>query len=531
MIKKFKENFIAASLTILMVLLLINVALIFYNRSVMFKNNILQTQTETVRRHWSSIFDNSLRRIDLGLRGYALTKNPQMLRPYEDGVKAIPITFKNIDSLLAVQHLDTVRQQFPILTSKVNEYLAHCDRMRVAVTRDSTNAFLRMLDEDKGLELWLFFSPIYNKVINHQTRLMANAKNHYQSAVDRNVIFQALLALLGVPTLISVVSRLRREGTSRKKLLLDFEENNRKYMFDPGTNLQDVNPQAIIQNSIENLKKTSSFIKSIASGDYAVKWEGLHEKNFELNKNNLTGDLIKMRDQMKKVKDADEKRIWSTEGLAKFSEVARNNQNNIEKLCNEVLRFLTKHLKAQQGSLFLLQDEKDQDRFLELAACYAFDKKKFVEKKVEIGSGLVGQSYLDGNTILLTDIPKGYIAITSGLGKATPTCLIIVPMKYNEQVEAVLELASFNRFEPHEVEFLEKAGEVIASSIHSTKTNERTSKLLAATQQQTEMLKAQEEELRQNMEEMQATQENYKRLAKDGSDNFSDSIQTLHPAS
>jgi putative methionine-R-sulfoxide reductase with GAF domain len=92
--------------------------------------------------------------------------------------------------------------------------------------------------------------------------------------------------------------------------------------------------------------------------------------------------------------------------------------------------------------------------------------------------------------------------------------VIIVPMKYNERVEAVLELASFTKFETHEVEFLEKAGEVIASSIYATKTNERTSKLLQETQEQAEALRSQEEELRQNMEELQATQEDMRRREK-----------------
>jgi hypothetical protein len=84
-------------------------------------------------------------------------------------------------------------------------------------------------------------------------------------------------------------------------------------------------------------------------------------------------------------------------------------------------------------------------------------------------------------------------------------------MKYNEKVEAILELASFSLFQDHEVQFLEKAGEVIASAIYSTKINERTSRLLKESQEQAEVLKAQEEELRQNMEELQATQENMRR--------------------
>jgi CHASE3 domain sensor protein len=515
MIKRFKENFITASLTILMVLLVFNAGLIFYNRAVMVENNMLQRQTEEVRKQWGSIFDSNLRRMDLGLRGYALTRNPQLLSPYESGVRDMPITAKNIDSLLAVQHLDTIREKFVGFAQKLVEYVAHSDKMRALAEQDSIKAFVRLLNQDKGYDLWQAFSPLYTATLAHQDRIMDQARLRYQRALDRNVIFQVILILLIVPTLISVIYRMRRDARSRKKLILDFEQNNRKYMFDPGTAVENDDPQIIIQNSIHNLKKTSTFIKSIASGDYSANWEGLTEQNKELNKDNLTGDLIKMRDQMKKVKDTDEKRIWSTDGLAKFSDVARNNQNNLEKLSNEVIRFLTKHMNAQQGSLFLLQDEKDQEHHLTLAACYAFDKKKFLEKRIEIGSGLIGQAYLESETVLLTDLPKGYITITSGLGDASPTCVIIVPMKYNERVEAVLELASFTKFEAHEVEFLERAGEVIASSINATKTNERTSRLLSETQQQAEALKAQEEELRQNMEEMQATQENLKRTEKE----------------
>jgi CHASE3 domain sensor protein len=515
MLKKFKKNFNSISLSVLIVLLLVNTALIFYNRSVMVENNTLQAQTEEVKRLWISIFDTNLRRMDLGLRGYVLTKNPQLLDPYHSGMRDLPLSVKNIDSLLVVQGKDSIAQQFASFKIKLNDFVAFTERMRVIAEEGNTEEFIRMLNEDRGFDLWLAYAPMFNYMLANQDALMVEARSKYGKALDRNVIFQIALVILAVPALISVMYRIKRDVKARKNLLLEFEANNRRYMFDPGTALPDDNPQIIIQNSIENLKKTSTFIKSIAGGNYAVNWEGLTSENESLNQDNLTGDLIKMRDKMKKVKEADEQRIWSTEGLAKFSEVARANQNNIEKLSNEVIRFLTKHLKAQQGSLFLLQDEENQEPCLTLAACYAFDKKKFLEKRIEIGSGLIGQAYLEGNTILLKEIPNGYVKITSGMGDATPTCLIIVPMKYNERVEAVLELASFTQFEEHEIEFMEKAGEVIASSVYSTKTNERTTKLLSATQEQAETLKAQEEELRQNMEEMQATQENMKRLEKE----------------
>lgn len=505
--RKIKENFISFSLTLLIILILFNAALIVYNRHVMEENNALRKQTEEVKRVWNSIFESNLRRMDLGLRGYALIKNKGLLGPYYDGRKDMPIALRQIDSLLQVQQLDSIREKFELFKPMVTNYLAHSDNMLQMIEEDNIDEFKKLLNEDRGLTLWLAFSPMLTKVTNYQNELFEQALTRYQQALDRNVIFQVLLVLLTIPTLIGVMYRIKYDAKNRKKLLADFEQNNRQYMFDSGIELPADNPQVIIQSSIKNLKKASSFVKDIAAGNYNVSWEGLSQENIHLNQDNLAGDLIKMRDQMKKVKELDEKRIWSTEGLAKFSDVARNNQNHIEKLSNEVIRFLTKHLKAQQGSLFVLRDEEDQEPYLELAACYAFDKKKFVDKKIDVGSGMVGQAYMEGGTILLTDLPKNYIAITSGLGHATPNCVIIVPMKYNERVEAVLELASFNKFETHEVEFLEKAGEVIASSIYATKTNERTAKLLKETQEQAEALRSQEEELRQNMEELQATQE------------------------
>jgi CHASE3 domain sensor protein len=511
MIKRIKESFITFALTLMIVLIAVNTALIFYNWKVMVENNTLQKQSEEVKSLWTAIFESNLRRMDLGLRGFALTRNEGLLDPYRTGKGDMPRTVRKIDSLLVVQNLDSVRQQFDIFKPKIEKYFEYTEEMKSYALQGDLVSFVRLLNEDRGLALWNAFSPMFQTMMKTENELVEKARSRYEQALNRNLIFQALLFIITIPTLIGVIVKIRRDARNRKKLLSDFEQNNREYIFDSGAALSADDPKVIIQSSIKNMKRASAFIKDIAAGNYAATWEGLNNQNANLNQDNLAGDLIKMRDQMKKVKELDEKRIWSTEGLAKFSDVARNNQNNIEKLSNEVIRFLTKHLKAQQGSLFVLNDDVGEEHHLDLAACYAFDKKKFVDRKIDIGSGIVGQAFMEGSTILMTDVPKNYISITSGLGDATPTCVIIVPMKYNDRVEAVLELASFTKFEQHEVEFLEKAGEVIASSIYATKTNERTAKLLKETQEQAEALKSQEEELRQNMEELQATQEDIMR--------------------
>ena len=83
----------------------------------------------------------------------------------------------------------------------------------------------------------------------------------------------------------------------------------------------------------------------------------------------------------------------------------------------------------------------------------------------------MGQAYLEKDIIFLTEVPKDYVTITSGLGGATPRCILIAPLKVNEEVLGAIELVSFKVFEPHEIEFIKKVAESIASTVTSIKIN------------------------------------------------------------
>lgn len=259
--------------------------------------------------------------------------------------------------------------------------------------------------------------------------------------------------------------------------------------------------EASIQQETKRVQKLTGFIEAIASGNYTV----------DLNsgdQDELNGTLITMRDRLRKNAEEDQQRNWASTGLAQGGEILRI--NNAQELYDSVIKFVVKYTASNQGGLFVLTDD-DQDKQLELVSCYAYERKKFLSRKVGIGQGMIGQCFLEKEKIHLVEIPEDYVNITSGLGAANPSSLLLIPLKTNDVVYGVLELASFKPYKDHEIEWVERLAESIASTVASVRANENMRQLLEQTQQQAEEMKSQEEEMRQNMEELSATQEEMSR--------------------
>jgi len=259
-----------------------------------------------------------------------------------------------------------------------------------------------------------------------------------------------------------------------------------------------------LNDLINGLRKISQFSKEIGKGNYESGFEPLGSND------ELGNSLLLMRDNLKKAsEDAEMRRIenfqrgWTSQGLAEFGEMLRESKDSLEELTNQILTRLVRYLDASVGGLFIINDDNKQDTYLELIAYYAYDRRKYVEKRIEIGQTLVGQCVLENETIFMSEIPKDYIHITSGMGKDDPRSLLIVPLKLNQQVYGVVELASLNHFENYQIEFVEKIGESIASTISSAKINLHTSKLLQESNEKSERLTKQEEESRKQIEEME----------------------------
>ncbi|NJM25601.1 MAG: GAF domain-containing protein [Bacteroidia bacterium] len=178
------------------------------------------------------------------------------------------------------------------------------------------------------------------------------------------------------------------------------------------------------------VQSLSSFIEAISAGDY----------NVELTLNgdqNLSNALVKMRDKLRQNAQDDRRRNWSTAGLAEIGGILRSNNGSSAELYDRIIQFVVKYTDSNQGGLFVLSDESEEgDQHLELVSAYAFERKKFLTKKVNLGQGLVGQCFQEGQKIYLLEVPQTYVNITSGLGGTNPSALLLVPMKINDKYMA-----------------------------------------------------------------------------------------------
>ncbi|MBI9065936.1 MAG: PAS domain S-box protein [Salinivirgaceae bacterium] len=258
------------------------------------------------------------------------------------------------------------------------------------------------------------------------------------------------------------------------------------------------------QNASTNML---TFANNLAKGVLESEYEPSKDNSLGKILVNLRNSLLLNKKEEAQRKKEDEQRNWIAEGLAKFGDILRQNNDNIELLSYDLVSNLCRYIDAVQGGFFIINDEIEEDKFFELVAHFAYDRKKFNKKRLELSEGLVGRSAFEKSTIYIDEVPDNYVDITSGLGEANPRTLLIVPLKVNDIVYGVIEMASFHYFDPYKIEFVEKVAENIATTYSTVKINLKTAYLLSESREAAERLTQQEEEMRQNMEELQATQE------------------------
>jgi HAMP domain-containing protein/CheY-like chemotaxis protein/signal transduction histidine kinase len=187
---------------------------------------------------------------------------------------------------------------------------------------------------------------------------------------------------------------------------------------------------------------------------------------------------------------------WLKTNLAKFTRMMQG-QKNLTTVSQMILSELAPVIGAKHGVFYILDGgaSTQAEPMLKLAATYAYRERKHLNKQFHVGEGLVGQAAFEKQRILLTNAPEDYITINSGLGEARPMQIITLPIVFEGQVMAVMELATFTTFTDTYLSLLDQLTESIGVVLNTIQANMRTEELLSQSQSLAEELQAQQEEL------------------------------------
>ena len=390
----------------------------------------------------------------------------------------------------------------------------------IGYVKDHDMAAARAVTKEEGAfhvkKLERQFKDLKDYALNRADAYLDLAKNDYSNSILTLVLLFLVLAGIGLWLSVLITSSIINPVAQMQKqvspLVQSSANEERMALSHPIFGDEIKRTERVIQTLLKRLEKTSKFLRSIGEGNLDEKFELIGDDDF------LGQSLENMREKLVEVNRQDSIRSWTAEGVAKFAEILRASQDNVENLATTVIQGLVEYLDCKLGGFFVVETNVKQNTKIRLAATYAWDRVTYVNKELVPGEGLVGQCYLEGKTMYLKDVPEGYIKITTGMGESNPRAILLVPAVHGDQIIGIVELASFRELEPHEIQFAEEVADSIALTVSTVQSNSKTQKLLVESRSVNEQVAAQEEELRQNAEELQATQEEMIRQNKEQED-------------
>jgi signal transduction histidine kinase/HAMP domain-containing protein/CheY-like chemotaxis protein len=223
-----------------------------------------------------------------------------------------------------------------------------------------------------------------------------------------------------------------------------------------------------------------------ASGEVAV----LKDKINEMIRN--------LRETTQKTKEQD----WLKTNLARFARMLQG-QRDLLTVSRMILSELAPLVNAEHGALYGMVNPTGSESYLMYQAGYAYKPRKGLSREFHLGEGLVGQCAVEKRRILLTNVPPNYVRITSGLGEGTPMNILILPVLFEGDVRAVIELASFQQFSQIHQDFLDQLTDSIGVVLNNIEASSRTEGLLRQSQSLANELQSQQDQLQRTNAELE----------------------------
>ena len=260
------------------------------------------------------------------------------------------------------------------------------------------------------------------------------------------------------------------------------------------------NVNQLAGNLTSQLRAIADVATAVTTGDLTRSIQVAAQGEVAFVKDNINEMIRNLRDTTLRNNEQD----WLKTNLAKFSRMLQG-QRDLLAVARMILSELAPVVSAQQGVFYIIDgvDGNGSEPELKLLASYAYRDRKGVNSRFRLGEGLVGQAALEKERIVITNVPNDYVTISSGLGAAAPRHIVVLPILFEGQVKAVMELSSAEQFSPTHQAFLDQLTESIGIVLNTIEANTRTEDLLKQSQSLAAELQSRQEELQQTNQELE----------------------------
>ncbi len=220
--------------------------------------------------------------------------------------------------------------------------------------------------------------------------------------------------------------------------------------------------QKLMNDFSEKLSLSVQMLKALMRSDPKLLSEENFDKAIFSEIKAIDKHIRSLNRQLKTETNATLVNEWIRKGLTGFSEVLRKNFDEPAKHAKEILSNLVSYLNVPMGAIYLPSTEKRNT--FDLVGSIAFGKEKHYVRSVMLGEGIVGTVALERKTLNITDIPEDYFKVSSGFGEAKPKNIIVIPIKLDNKVFGIIELASLQKFQHFELEFIDELSKTLGAS-------------------------------------------------------------------
>lgn len=263
-------------------------------------------------------------------------------------------------------------------------------------------------------------------------------------------------------------------------------------------NLTD-NVNQLAANLTTQVRAISEVASAVTQGDLSRTINVEAKGEVEALKDTINQMIANLRETTLRNEEQD----WLKSNLAKFTQMLQG-QKELRTVTNTILSELAEVVNAHHGLFYTLEESEDaRDPYLKLMASYAYNQNQKAPEIFNMGEGLIGQVALKKKRMLITNVPDSYLRISSGLGEEKALNIIILPVLFEGNLKAVIELASFGNFSQIHQDFLDNFTESIGIVLNTIESNSRTEELLVQSQSLAGELKTQQEALSKTNAELE----------------------------